>query len=736
MPKGTSIHITGIVQGVGFRPWVWRIARELELRGFVRNDFDGVRIEIDGSPEQFLQALDSNPPPLARIDNIEVSAIDCGLFDEFTIQHSENCGEALQRISPDIGICEDCRRELFDPSDRRYRYPFINCVNCGPRFSIIENLPYDRPHTSMSEFEMCDACRAEYSDPASRRFHAQPIACPDCGPELWACSVGSQSQSAHSVDTALWEEVWHDAMAQGKIVAVKGIGGFHLACDALNESAVAALRKRKGREAKPFALMVPDLKWAGEVCELSPCEERLLTAAERPVVVLKLKAGFPTAELIAPGLDTLGVMLPYSPMHEIMFNRFSHPVVMTSANYSSEPMIQSNDEASRRLADIADLFLMHDRRIVNRCDDPVCAVFDGQTMVLRPGRGIAPVSIPIESDRCILACGADMKNTFALAHHRHVTLHPYVGDLEHPDTQTILEDAIEQELDCFRQSPDLIVHDMHPDYFSTGIARSFASRLGVPAIAVQHHHAHLAGVHPGRAIGFAFDGTGYGTDGTIWGGEVLVYDAGAFERAYHLRPFALPGGDAAVTNPSRILDALLYQTEQADQVDPAILQMLAAEVNCPSTSSMGRLFDAVSCLLGVCRKPTYDGEAAIRLEAAADQEECGDLAFAIRDGEMDWRPMIADLLDGVEKGIPVPVLAARFHNTLAEIIYCCGKALAEKYGNLPWVFAGGVFQNRLLVERVKKVAADEFELVFSAYPNDSGIPIGQAIIGARQWALK
>jgi len=728
--RGTAIHITGIVQGVGFRPWVWKTASRLGLSGTVRNNFDGVRIELFGDPEPFFQALETDPPPLSKIDAIQTSEIDFQPLTGFQILESDGAGEALQRISPDIAICADCRRELFDPSDRRYRYPFINCVNCGPRFSIIEGLPYDRPKTSMREFEMCPACASEYADPASRRHHAQPIACPDCGPRM---------------EPADWEAVWMESMEQGRIIAVKGIGGFHLACDALNPDAVSKLRKRKGREAKPFALMVPNLGWIKGVCKVSVEEEKLLLSRERPIVLLKLREGqagksapqveqaFQPAQ-IAPGLDTLGVMLPYSPMHEIMFDLFPHPVVMTSANYSSEPMIHTNAAARKKLGGIADVFLMHNREIANRCDDSVCA----EQCIVRPGRGIAPVSMPVDTDRCILAFGADMKNTFALAHHGRVTLHPYIGDLENPEAQQILERAIEREQACFRVEPELVVHDLHPDYFSTRMAQAFAKTHGLPILGIQHHHAHLAEAFFGKAIGFAFDGTGYGTDGTVWGGEVAVFDTAGFDRKFHLRPFALPGGDAAVKEPRRILDALLFQLRdgQAGKPAPQVGHQIESGINCPMTSSMGRLFDAVSVLLGVCEQPTYDGEAAMRLEAVAEEDECGDLAFEIKDGQIDWRPLVLDLLEEQGKGISAAVLAARFHNAVAEIVYCCGKRLAEKEGKLPWVFSGGVFQNRLLAERIKRVAGDEFELVFSRYPNDSGIPLGQVVIGASQWASK
>lgn len=722
MIKGSAIHITGIVQGVGFRPWVWRTATQLGLAGSVRNDFDGVRIQLCGDADPFLHALKSEPPPLSRIDSISVQELRFAEMPaDFRILESENSGEALLRISPDIAICEDCRKELFDPSDRRFRYPFINCVNCGPRFSIIDSLPYDRPGTSMQAFKMCPACAAEYYDPSNRRYHAQPIACSECGPRM-------------APDN--WEAVWRESMEQGKIVAVKGIGGFHLACNALKAGAVAELRRRKARENKPFALMVPDLEWVRTVCQISPEEERLLCSRERPIVLLKCTDGFDTFKHIAPGLDTLGIMLPYSPLHEIMFDLFPHPVVMTSANYSSEPMIHTNEVARKKLEGIADVFLMHDREIVNRCDDPVCSVSGGQTIVNRPGRGGAPVSMPVDTDRCILSFGADMKNTFALAHHGQVTLYPYVGDLEHPNTQEILEGAVKRELDCFHVTPEIVVHDLHPDYHSSRMARRFAKELGAPSLAIQHHHAHLVGTHPGRAIGFAFDGTGYGTDGSIWGGEVLLYDAVGFSREFHLRTFALPGGEAAVKHPCRVVEALLYQACPIRLKASSALQQLEAGINCPMTSSIGRLFDAVACLLGVCENPTYDGEAPMRLEAMADPRESGDLEFEIKGGEIDWRPLILDLLDELERGVSASILAARFHNTVAEMVYCCGKHLIDKHGNLPWVFSGGVFQNRLLIERIRKVVCDEYELVFSTYPNDSGIAIGQTIIGARQWERK
>ncbi len=720
--NGISIHLTGVVQGVGFRPWVWRTATALGLSGSVSNRFDGVRIELYGSDcRAFLEVLEREPPPLSRIDAVHAEEIPFRSMEGFRILESETAGDALQRIAPDTAPCDACRRELFDPSGRRYRHPFINCVDCGPRFSIIEGLPYDRSLTTMRTFDMCTACAKEYADPADRRYHAQPVACPECGPRI---------------EPENWEMAWCEAMERGRIVAVKGIGGFHLACAAQNAEAVATLRRRKGRESKPFACMVPNLEWVKSICALSAAEERLLQSRERPIVLLKTKRTFPSLEFLAPGLDTLGIMLPYSPMHELMFDRYPHPVVMTSANHTAEPMIHTNAAAAERLAGIADRFILHNRAIANRCEDSVCAVHGGQTIVLRPGRGIAPLSMPEASGRTILAFGADMKNCPALAHHGQVTLLPYVGDLEHPEAQHILHSAVERELACFHVVPEQVVHDLHPDYFSTQIAERFAATHGIPSVGVQHHHAHLAGAHPGPAIGFAFDGTGYGTDGSIWGGEVLVYTTSGFERAFHLRPFALPGGEAAIRHPERVADALLHQLDPERIDNPATRVQLASGLNCPSTSSMGRLFDAVACLLGVCGDPTYDGEAAMRLEAVADGSECGDLAFGIRDGQIDWRPLVADLLDELAKGIPAGILAARFHNTLAEIVFCCGRLLTERHGRLPWVFAGGVFQNRLLVDRIKRVVDGAYELVFSSLPNDSGLALGQIRIGAEPWASR
>ena len=761
------IQIKGIVQGVGFRPTVWKLATSLGLTGFVRNDANGVTIEIEGeNVERFINELKTNPPPLSKITKITINVSEFSMspFNGFQILESNSGSQKRVQISPDISICEDCRRELFDESDRRHRYPFINCVNCGPRYSIINDLPYDRPKTSMAGFDLCSECAREYSDPSDRRYHAQPIACPACGPKLWFHNVEEAS--------SLWPSLWAEAIKSGKIIAVKGIGGFHLACDALNADAVTELRCRKARENKPFAIMVPDLDWVKRTCKLSAAEELLLTSRERPIVLLKVKKRFQGLEKIVPNLGTLGVMLPYTPMHHLMFDAVKRPLVMTSANYSSEPMIHTNEDALKKLSGLADEFLLHDRDIVNRCDDSVCAVYGGQTIILRPGRGMAPVSFPVsghgrrdacdtvpQASRllpgCVLGIGADMKNTFAVAHDGWITLSPYIGDLENPETQEILKTSIQRHLDCYDLKPEMVVHDLHPDYFSTQLAREFSKVRKT----VQHHHAHCiaAAVEhgiEGRAIGVAFDGTGYGSDETIWGGEILEFDSQTFERKFHLKPFALPGGEKAVREPMRILVSVLSNVDECFQPRSVqrnasqeqtrlealvyersgkILQQLKSGINCPMTSSMGRLFDAASVLLGACEVPTFDGEGPMRLEAMADLNEKGTFSFKIEQGQIDWRPMFREMVNiqqpttNNQYPITPAVLAARFHNTIAAIVFACIKKLPN---NLPVLLSGGVFQNRFLVEGIKKHPAfNESRMFFSSYPNDSAIALGQAAFG-------
>lgn len=739
------VKVEGIVQGVGFRPFIWKLAKSLSLAGNVQNNPDGVRIWVEGNAfhiKEFLSRLQKNPPPLAKILSIQTEVVSLKNLQDFTIQESTSTGDFSTHIMPDISLCIDCHKELFDPSNRRYHYPFINCTNCGPRFSIIKKLPYDRATTSMSGFNMCPDCAAEYSDPADRRYHAQPVACPICGPQVVPLLPdGTEIKKP-------WQEVWKNTIEQGQVVALKGIGGFHLACNALDEQAAAVLRSRKQREAKPFAIMTPDIEWIKSVCWLSEAEEKLLCSRECPIVILRLKKDFPALQHIAPGLDTLGIMVPYSPLHEILFDVLNIPMVMTSANYSNEPMIHTNHIALHKLRAFADVFLMHNRDIVNRCDDSVCTCIQSHSFVIRPGRGVAPFPISCKNVVQSLAFGADMKNTFAVSHHDRISVSQYIGDLEHPEAQQILLSNINQQLDFFKANPEFVMHDLHPDYFSTRLACRFAQEKNISAFATQHHHTHLAAGHAehgitGKAIGFAFDGTGYGTDKTIWGGEVMLFDRSEFNREYYLKPVSLPGGDIAVKHPDRMLVSYLLDTGLLDKVKETrfilsnwddIVQMIMLGINCPKTSSAGRLFDAVACLLGVCSIQTYDGEAAMKLEAVASKNESGSFPFEINGKTVDCTAMFNALLEQVENSIPVDILAGRFHNTLVEILFDCGKRLIHKYGDLPWVFSGGVFQNRLLIEKILSYRdAHKYKLFFSTYPNDSGISLGQAIIGINSY---
>jgi len=746
MKKAYTIEITGMVQGVGFRPFVWRTAHACAITGSVQNNPGGVVIYAEGSEESlahFSRTLSSSCPPLAKITSFTQKETTPVGATDFIIIRSTSAGAYTVQVSPDITVCDDCRAELFDPADRRYRYPFINCTNCGPRFTIIRDLPYDRAATSMAQFPLCRACADEYHDPSNRRYHAQPVACPDCGPAVFAHT------SRGALIEEPWEELWRSNINAGKIVAVKGIGGFHLACNARDASATRLLRQRKKRARIPFALMTGNLDWVIQVCFVSVHEERLLLSLERPVVILKIKNRFPGIEHIAPGLDTIGIMLPYSPMHLLMLDVIDMPVVMTSANYSSEPMIHTNDDALATLGGVADLFLVHNRDIVNRCDDSVAACPATLTLLIRPGRGFAPYGMSVDSTKQVVAFGADMKNTFAFSHNGRLTASHYIGDCEHPSTQKILLENIEQSIRFYRLRPDYCAHDLHPDYFTTQLAREFARTRGLPTVAVQHHHAHCAAAYvqnnlSGKAIGFAFDGTGYGDDTTVWGGEVLLFDLAEYSREIHFTPVPLPGGDAAVTSPQRMLIAFLHALGLWEAwSDPAkhaplagrILEMMNARINCPLTSSVGRLFDAVACLCGFTGDQTYDGEAAMWLEACAAADEERSLPFTLAGNRIDCTGLFAALLDLKKAGISPAALAGRFHTALADIIEACGLALTQKYGSLPWVFSGGVFQNQLLI---KKIASREtlrgFRIYFSSCPNDSGIAAGQVAVALAKTA--
>lgn len=737
-----KIKIKGIVQGVGFRPFVWKIANELNLSGTVQNGSDGVSISIEGSDKKvasFIDKIQSEKPTLALISSIEVINKKNSGFKKFEIIESDPSADINTRVSPDITICEDCRKELFSKDNRRYRYPFINCVNCGPRFSIIKKVPYDRVNTSMKSFQMCPQCEEEYIDPSNRRYHAQPIACAECGPKIWGC------ESSGKIINSNWEDLWQTSIEEGMIIAIKGIGGFHLACDALNVNVLRKLRKRKKRENKPFAVMTDDLEWIRKHCYVNVFEEKLLLSKEAPIVILKIKKEFSGLEFIAPGLDSIGIMLPYTPMHHLMVDRVRRPVILTSANYSNEPMICDNQEALKSLGSLADLFIFHNRDIINRCDDSVTLCRNDLHTIIRPGRGFSPFNINIDNDRKAIAFGADLKNTFSILNNNAITVSPYIGDLEHPDSQQIFLDSLERSLEFYEVTPEFVVHDEHPDFFSTSIALEYSKRFNIPEISVQHHHAHLAAGYiehniKGKAIGFAFDGTGYGQDGTIWGGEVFLFDELKFSREFHFKSISLPGGDRAVNEPGRIAISLsensselndLIKKYSSDSYINKIQMQLNSGINCPMSSSIARLFEAVSFLLGLCSIQTYDGEAAMKLEAVADKNEMGTLPFEIKNGIIDYKLMFVEIKKLLSLGISINIISARFHNMVVEIIYECIKQLSMKEGFIPVVFSGGVFQNKLLAEKIlfyKNSVRNK--LFFSTIPNDCGISIGQAVIGA------
>jgi hydrogenase maturation protein HypF len=760
--KKASIHITGIVQGVGFRPFVYALATRLNLKGWVRNTSAGVDIEVDGDStilESFLALLRSETPPLARMDSFEVTYHSPGGFTEFTIVHSATIPDAFQPISPDVSICTDCLDELFDPGNRRYRYPFINCTNCGPRFTIITDIPYDRPQTTMAGFPMCPDCAAEYSDPLDRRFHAQPIACPVCGPKIWLEMNGTVIVGERAISSA------RDLLINGKILAIKGLGGFHLACDATNAVSVAELRKRKLRVDKPFALMMRSVEVVKTHCLMSEDERKLLESHQRPIVILQRKPGSAVVEDVSPRQDSFGVMLPYTPMHYLLMEAdgmIPEVLVMTSGNMAEEPIATANDEARERLAPLADAFLMNDRDIHVRCDDTVLRQLDSlvdteieksKPYFLRRSRGFAPNPISLPMDvRPILATGGELKNTFCLTRERYAFISQHIGDMENYETLRSFETGVTHIERLFRIRPELIVHDLHPNYLSTRYALERAERDGLPILPVQHHHAHIASCMAdnglggdSKVIGLSFDGTGYGTDGTIWGGEVLIADYAGFERRYHLAYFPLAGGDAAIRRPARTALSLLWALgiEWDDSLAP--LQDLCAEerlalrlqlergINTPLTSSLGRLFDAAAALSGVRQRVNYEAQAAMEFESALDLDETGEYIFTVQESVIDTKRAITALLDDARKGVPIPVLSARFHNGLVALTRALCDSVHCETGISVVALSGGVWQNMFFLQKsVRMLLRDGFEvLVHHNVPaNDGGLSLGQALIGS------
>lgn len=750
--RGAHIHITGVVQGVGFRPFVYGLAIRLGLTGWVRNTSAGVDIELDGPLDKiasFREALQREAPPMARIDDIQVEEIPPNGFTEFRIVRSQALKEAFQPISPDVSICADCERELFDPHDRRHRYPFINCTNCGPRFTIITDIPYDRPNTTMAPFEMCPACSQEYHNPLNRRFHAQPIACPECGPKVWFEFVGQRvAEAEQAIQQA------RRLLQEGGILAVKGLGGFHLACDATRLDAVRELRRRKLRVDKAFAIMFADMETVERHCLLNDDERRLLQSQEKPIVIVPRREDSSIAIEVAPGQGTLGVMLPYTPLHMLLMEKaggFPPALVMTSGNLSEEPIATENEEASARLKNLADGFLMHDRDIHTRCDDSVMRAFKNETYPLRRSRGYAPYPVHLKREAIpLLAVGGELKNTFCLTRGQYAFLSHHIGDLENYETLRSFEDGIAHLERLFRIRPQALAYDLHPNYLATRYALERASHDDIPAVGVQHHHAHIASCMAEHGlkgdspvIGIAFDGTGYGDDGAIWGGEVMLADYHSYERLFHLSYSPLPGGDRAIKEPWRLALAWLHQIEPDCLEDPAlsgilnhegyqvVMQQIERGINTPMTSSVGRLFDAVAALCGVRYKVNYEAQAAIEFEALVDTEEEGVYTFEIVEDEIDPRPAIASLVSDLVHGFALPRIAARFHNGIALVVVDACKDIRERSGVSEVVLSGGVWQNMVLLSRtVSNLRREDFAVYLhrKVPTNDGGIALGQALI--------
>ncbi|HEY9087066.1 MAG TPA: carbamoyltransferase HypF [Anaerolineaceae bacterium] len=752
---GRKIWVRGIVQGVGFRPFIYSLAARCQCTGWVRNTSSGVEIEINGTAEMiaaFEREVRQNPPPLAQIDAVESQPAPVNGYTNFVILSSQPREGDFLPVSPDVTICPDCRRELFNPADRRYRYPFINCTNCGPRFSIIRDIPYDRPKTSMAGFALCPDCQREYDNPLDRRFHAQPVACPACGPQVW---FESQGQRLAECDAAIQQaRQW---LAQGKILAIKGLGGYHLACDAANPSAVEELRRRKKRSDKPFALMAFDLPAVECHCLVSAAERDLLESPQHPIVLLERKAESAVYGGCAPGQRTLGVMLPYTPLHLLLLEPtpgFPDMLVMTSGNLSEEPIAYEDADAKERLTPLVDGFLLHDRPIHIRVDDSVVSVAQGAPYLARRARGYAPnpVRLPLSTPR-VLAAGAELKNTFCLTRDNYAFLSHHIGDLENYETLRSFEEGVQHFQRLFRVQPERIACDLHPNYLASRYARQRAQDEGLPLVEVQHHHAHLAAVLADNGwdsdepvIGFCFDGTGYGTDGAIWGGEVLYGGYTGYQRFYHLRYVPLPGGDLAVRKPGRaalahLTAAGLDWAAEYPAVEnfcaedrTAIRAQINLQLNAPLTSSMGRLFDAAAALIGVCQTATYEGQPAIELEALADREEMGYYPMQFTATEIDPALFWTALLDDWRAGVTTPRLAARVHNSIVRMVFETAGAVRQRTGCATAALSGGVWQNRLLLERSTRLLEQAGFIVLRHHQvptNDGGVALGQALIAAR-----
>ena len=736
-PVRRRIRVRGAVQGVGFRPFVYRLARELELAGWVRNDAEGVEIDLQGAPDalaQLLGRLERDAPPLARISAVEAQAAEPeARTGAFAIRESRG-GVARTSVTPEVAVCDACLAELFDPRDRRYRYPFINCTHCGPRYTITRALPYDRPLTSMAPFTQCAECSAEYHDPADRRFHAQPNACPACGPRLAFTDESGNAIEADPVAGALAR------LRAGGIVAIKGLGGFHLACDARNAAAVARLRRRKQREEKPFAIMVADLASLEPFALACGEEARLLASAERPVVLLDKAPGCDERlPGVAPGLSSLGAMLPYTPLHYLLLaGPQPLALVMTSANPCGEPIVRDNAEAYARLGGIADAFLLHDRDIVIRCDDTVLRA----GAFVRRARGYVPAPIELAAPGpCVLALGGYLKSTVCVTRGREAFLSQHVGDLDNAATCSALEETVRRLCELLAVAPEVVAHDLHPDFFSTRLAGELAGKRGLPLVGVQHHHAHIAAIAAEHGVrepllGLALDGVGLGTDGGLWGGELLFVHGARFTRLGHLAPLAAPGGERAAREPWRMAAAALHALGRGEEIAKrfpgrdarGVRMLLERGVACPPTSSAGRWFDAAAALLGVREVASFEGQAAMLLEAVASRHGPANAlpgGFQWQEGNLSLFPLVGALADARDAGWG----AAVFHATLAEALAQWALAAASAHGVRRVALGGGCFLNRILsrrlAERLRALGLEPLE-AREAPPNDGGLALGQA----------
>ncbi len=750
------ISVRGVVQGVGFRPFIYQMATRYNLRGWVCNTSEDVRIEVEGDDrdiERFLHDLKELAPPMSRIEEITVASRHrqiAASYEKFEIRHSIAEEGKYQLVSPDIATCPDCLGEIFNPEDRRYRYPFTNCTNCGPRFTIIADIPYDRPKTTMHRFRMCPECQREYDDPLDRRFHAQPNACPVCGPQLELVDAEGKPVACKDII-----EMTSQLLRKGEIIAVKGLGGFLLACDATSRKTVNRLRQRKNRPAKPLAVMVSSLDEARQHCDINKEEETLLTSPGSPIVLMKWRADSSITPAVAPGLKYLGVMLPYTPLHHILLRETGMPLVMTSGNLSEEPIAKDNDEAIRRLGGIADYFLMHNRDIYARYDDSVTIVERDIPQFVRRARGYAPQPIHLNyKSRQILGCGAEEKNTFCLTRDNYAFLSQHIGDMENMETLEHFVNTIELYKRLFRIEPEIIAHDLHPEYLATKYAKELAARDSIKLIPIQHHHAHIASCLADNGleepvIGVSFDGTGYGTDGHIWGGEFLTADYKGFTRMGHFEYLPLPGGALAIKKPYRTATGYLlslgididHRLPLFKQVDDAEVDIIRSQVenslNAPLTSSCGRFFDAVSALIGLRGVIEYEAQAAIDLEMLAGDAvgETGDYPFTVIEQEgariIRLQDTFAAIIDDLHSNTPEAIIATRFHNTVARMIVELCRVISAETGITGVALSGGVFQNRLLL---RKATARLESAGFNVYThrqvpcNDGGISLGQVLI--------